>query len=229
MKEQIEENPFVNQEIAKQWATSVEIENGNWRDRVLYPTMQQWIETIGVKSPVVLDIGAGQGRGSTEIHGYGKYIGVEPSPFLVDRAKELYSAPDREFVIGNAYEVPVDDASADGVISVNVLFHLANIEKAIEEMARVLKTNGSFFLNTANNDSLEIWKKAYTDLIVDEKKMQGRLRVPGAELALNTLYFQPNQLVIDTLEKYGLHAEKISYSCEKEGRMLFITIEGRKV
>ena len=125
------ENPFTNEVVAKAWATSVEIESGNWRDRVLYPAMQRWITGVSAQNPIVLDVGAGQGRGSTEIHGYGSYIGIEPSSFLVDRAKELYSAPNREFIIGNAYELPIDSESVDAVISVNVLFHVTNLEKAI--------------------------------------------------------------------------------------------------
>lgn len=223
------ENPFTDEAVAKQWVMSVENESGNWRDKILYPEMRRWFVGIAELKPIILDVGSGQGRGSIEIDGYGKYIGVEPSEFLVNRAKELYSATNREFMIGNAYELPIDTASVDGAISVNVLFHLANLEKAIQEISRVLKAGGSFFVNTASNDAVEVWKSLYTELEVGETMMQGNIRLPGAEPALNTFYFQPNQLVIDTLEKYGLHAEKVSYSCEKDGKSLFITIEGKKI
>ncbi len=222
------ENPFTDEAIAKQWATSVEVESGNWRDKVLYPEMRRWLAGIVEPKAIILDVGSGQGRGSTEIDGYGTYIGVEPSEFLVNRAKEMYSAPNRSFIIGNAYELPIDSESVDGVISVNVLFHLANLETAVKEMSRALKRGGSFFVNTTNNDSVEVWKTLYTDLVVNETMMQGNIRLPGAEPALNTFYFQPNKLVIDALEKHGLHTEKISYSCVKDGKTLFITIEGKK-
>ncbi len=223
------ENPFTDEAVAKQWAMSVEVESGNWRDKVLYPEMRKWLAGITEPKSIILDVGSGQGRGSTEIDGYGRYIGVEPSEFLVNRAKELYSASNREFTVGNAYELPIDSESVDGVISVNVLFHLANLETAVKEMSRVLKRGGSFFVNTTNNDSVETWKTLYTDLVVNEAMMQGNIRLPGAEPTLNTFYFQPNQLVIDTLEKHELRAENVSYSCEKDGKTLFITIEGKKV
>jgi len=206
----------------------VEVESGNWRDRVLYPEMRRWIAGIAESKPIILDVGSGQERGSTEIDGYEKYIGVEPSEFLVNRAKEMYSAPSRSFVVGNAYELPIGSESVDGVVSVNVLFHIASLETAVTEMSRVLKHGGSFFVNTASNDSVDVWKTLYTDLVVGETMMQGKIRLPGAEPTLNTFYFQPNQLVIDTLEAHGLHVEKISYSCEKGGKMMFIMIEGRK-
>lgn len=223
------ENPFTDEAVAKQWATSVEVESGNWRDKVLYPEMRRWLAGIMEPRPIILDVGSGQGRGSTEIDGYREYIGVEPSEFLVNRAREMYSAPNRSFMVGNAYALPVDSEFFDGVVSVNVFFHLANLETAVGEMSRALKHGGSFFVNTTNNDSIDAWKSLYTDLVVGETMMQGNIRLPGAEPALNTFYFQPNQLVIDTLEKHRLHAEKISYSCEKDGKTLFITIEGRKV
>ncbi len=223
------ENPFTDEAVAKQWATSVEIESGNWRDKVLYPEMRKWLAGITEPKPIILDVGSGQGRGSTEIDGYGKYIGVEPSEFLVDRAKQLYSAANRDFVIGNAYELPIVSESVDGVISVNVFFHLADLETAVKEMSRVLRRGGSFFVNTASYDSVDVWKTLYTDLVVSETMMQGNIRLPETEPTLNTFYFQPNQLVIDRLEKYGLHVEKVSYSCEKDGKTLFITIEGRRV
>lgn len=228
MKNGIEANPFTDAAVAKQWVASVETERGNWRDKVLYPEMRKWIAGIAKTEPAILDIGSGQGRGSAEIEGYGKYIGVEPSEFLVDRAREKYSRPDRSFLVGNAYALPIENESVDGVLSVNVLFHLADLEKAIEEMSRVLKVGGSFFINTASNDAVDVWKGLYTDLVVNETMMQGNLRLPESEPALNTFYFQPNQLVIETLERHGLHGEKISYSCEKGGKSLFMTIEGEK-
>ena len=229
MSKEIEANPFTDEAVAKKWVTSVEVESGNWRDRVLCPEMRKWIAGIAELKPIILDVGSGQGRGSAEIDGYEKYIGVEPSEFLVNRAKEMYSASNRSFVIGNAYELPIDSESIDGVLSVNVLFHVADLEKAIEEMSRILKPGGLFFINTADNDAVDIWRSLYTDLVVNETMMRGNIRLPGAEPALNTFYFQSNQLVINTLEKHGLHAEKISHSCEKGGKMMFITIEGKKI
>ena len=193
------ENPFTDEAVAKQWATSVEVESGNWRDRVLYLEMRRWLAGIAEPKPIILDVGSGQGRGSAEIDGYGEYIGVEPSEFLVNRANEKYSRPDRSFIVGNAYTLPIEDESVDGVMSVNVLFHVADLEKAIGEMFRVLKVGGSFFINTADNDAVDAWKSLYTNLVVNETMMQGNIRLPESEPALNTFYFQPNQLVIDTL------------------------------
>lgn len=228
MRNEIEANPFADEQVAKQWAASVEGESGLWRDTALYPAMRAWVESIAAERPTILDLGSGQGRSSSEIEGYEKYIGVEPSTFLVDRAKALYARPDREFVLGDAYDIPLPDASVDGVVCVNVLFHLANVEGAIQEMSRVLRPGGSFFVNTADNDAVEMWKTLYTDLVVNETMMQGALRTPATGLSLNTFYFQPNDSVFAAFERHGLHIDRVTKTCEKGGKTLFMAIEGKK-
>ena len=47
-------------------------------------------------------------------------------------------------LVGSAYDVPVEDAGADAVISSQVLEHLEDPRKAIEETARILKRGGYF-------------------------------------------------------------------------------------
>ncbi len=229
MQSGIEVNPFTNEEVAKEWVASVEGESGLWRDTVLYPAMRAWVGNIVARQPIILDLGAGQGRISKEIEGYGKYIGVEPSVFLVHRAKELYTRSDREFLVGDAYAIPLEDQSVDAVLCVNVLFHLANVEKAIQEIHRVLRPGGAFFITTADNDTVEIWKGLYTDLVVNDTMMQGNIRLPESEPARNTFYFQPNDTLFRAFVENNLHVERTSGSCEKDGKNLFITIEGKKI
>ncbi len=223
-----EENPFTNPTIAEQWARSVEGERGLWRDQTLYPAARSWLDSLNHGNATVLDIGSGQGRLSVELSGYGKYIGVEPSEPLTNRARELYPSGNRDFIIGNAYEIPLEDNSVDGAISINVWFHLANINKASQELSRVLKTGGHFFINTADNDSLDTWKSFYVNPEIDEEKISGEVRVPVNNMTLNNLYFQPNLSVLQKLEENGLKVTKVTKSLEVDGHTLFMTIEGVK-
>lgn len=225
---EVEENPFAAEQGAREWATSVENERGLWRDTVLYPAMRKWVESIPVSKPVILDIGSGQGRSATEVDRYGAYIGVEPSRFLVDRAKSLYPAPNRYFLEGTAYHLPIIDSGVDGALMVNVLFHLENMDRAIREMSRVLKSGGRFFLNTVNFDAIEVWKAFYTNAVIDEKKIRGSIPTPGRSLSLNTLYFQPNETIEQLLAAHGLHIDRLTKTGEKNGQAPFITFEGRK-
>ena len=223
------DNPFVSEDVAREWIASVEGESGLWRDKILYPAMRLWLGSFSGEHPVVADVGSGQGRAATELSGYGAYIGIEPSPFLTERAQEMYAAEDRHYFIGNAYDVPLADGSIDAVISVNVLFHLADVERAIGEIARILKVGGRFFINTADNDAVETWKTIYSNLEIDEKKMQGTAHVPVNALTLNTFYFQPNDQVMKIMERNGLKVDEVTKSCEKDGQTLFLTLQGRKV
>lgn len=223
------ENPFTDPKVGEQWANSVEGEEGLWRDKTLYPAMKAWLDTFNQGDAVIVDIGSGQGRASDELSGYGKYIGVEPSKFLTDRAKELYPSENRDFVVGNAYEIPLADSSVDGAISINVWFHLADMDKASQELSRVLKTGGTFFINTADNDSLETWKSFYVNPEIDGEKMQGEVKVPVNNMTLNTFYFQPNDKVVETLKKHGLEVQKVTKTLEIDGKTLFVMIEGKKI
>lgn len=228
-REYNKENPFTDDTIGEQWASSVEGEEGLWRDQTLYPAMRSWLGSFNHGNAVIVDVGSGQGRSSVELSGYGKYIGVEPSTFLTDRAKELYSSENRDFIVGNAYEIPLADGSVDGAISINVWFHLADLDKASQELSRVLKTGGAFFINTADNDSLEAWKSFYVNPEIDDEKMRGEVKVPVNNMSLNTFYFQPNDTVVEILRKYGLEASKMTKSLESDGQTLFVMIEGKKL
>lgn len=228
-KEYDKENPFTDPKVGEQWASSVEGEKGLWRDQTLYPAMKAWLENFNQGNAVVVDIGSGQGRSSIELDGYGKYIGVEPSAFLTERARTLYPSENRDFIVGNAYEIPLADNSVDGAISINVWFHLADLEKASQELSRILKSGGAFFINTADNDSLETWKSFYVNPEIDDKKMQGEVKVPVNNMTLNTFYFQPNEKVIEILRKHGLEVTKVTKSLEIDGETLFVMIEGKKI
>lgn len=59
---------------------------------------------------------------------------------MVDRAKQLYLDKKKEFVIGNVYNLPLEDRSVDAVFSLGVWFHLKDLDKAHKEVGRVLKT-----------------------------------------------------------------------------------------
>lgn len=223
-----EENPFATELGAEEWAASVEGERGMWRDNVLYPALRDWVVRIPVSHPILLDIGSGQGRTSSEVDGYGVYVGIEPSRFLVERAKALYSRDDRRFLEGSAYRLPIITGSVDGALMVNVLFHLEDMDRGIAEFARVLKAGGKFFLNTVNFDAIDLWKSLYVNAVVDEKMMRGTIPTPERSQSSNTLYFQPNEEIERLLCAYGLRIDSTKKTGGNSGKPYFVTYEGVK-
>jgi ubiquinone/menaquinone biosynthesis C-methylase UbiE len=134
-----EENPFEDPIVAAQWIQSRESEEDRIYTDELVPLLQSWMNDVSPKT--LVDIGSGQGITSELFPKETNYIGVEPSSVLVERAKEKY--PHRDWKIGSAYQLPVDDSQADTALSINVWFHLENIYTATRELARVLNNVGS--------------------------------------------------------------------------------------
>jgi len=222
-----EQNPFEEKEVAEQWILSVESEKGMIRDNETYPALHAWF--LSTDKGVVLEIGSGQGICSSKIEGYGHYIGIEPSAFLVTRAKELYESPLREFLVGDAYHLPKNNGSCDAVFSVNVWFHLEDVHRASKELFRVLKNKGKFFIHTADRDAFNVWKSFYTNATIQGKKVTGTVSGPGIYQTTNIFYGHTNEEVIEALEKAGLTVSKITkLGTLKDSTTIFIAIEGEK-
>ncbi len=222
----MEENPFEKKEIAEQWIRSVEGEIGLIRDNESYPLLRTWAETCS--EGTLLDIGCGQGICSTKVGGYNSYIGIDPSKYLIERANLMYENYNRQFKVGNAYNIPVADAICNSAISLNVWFHLADIDKASKELYRVLKSGGKFWIHTVNSDEVDTWLSLYINLEIKKNKATGEAIVPVNNLSKNTYYFHTNEQVVETLEKYGLLVNKIKKLGKIKGKKMFIIIEGHK-
>ncbi len=146
---------------AEDWITMIEGEGGKIREQDIYPRLYKWIWDNDLTN--VLDLGCGQGICSSKIPEDTLYTGVEPSPFLLQRAKELY--PDGKFLEGTAYKIPVPDKSIDGVFSIALWHLLSDLDKAGRELSRVLRDGGHFFIVTADPNN-EVWKKSQDRLFL---------------------------------------------------------------
>lgn len=227
---QREENPFEDEQVSQEWIRSVEGEKGLLRDKEIYPRLKRWTEQASLK--VLVEIGAGQGICAEKCEmKSGRYIGVEPSSPLVRRAKELYSDPRRKFMIGNAYDLPIPDNSADAVFSVNVWFHLEDLDRASRELSRILKPDGKFLIITANPDPelTKVWESWYDDVTKERKKLVGKINIPINPLSKNVFYQHTLHEIIEALENNGLKVEEIEpFGKNSDNKDIFIEIRGQK-
>jgi ubiquinone/menaquinone biosynthesis C-methylase UbiE len=226
---QKEENPFEDPIIAQEWINSVENEKDMSRDKVIYPRLKNWASKFNQTNTIV-EIGSGQGICSEKIHSKAKYVGIEPSVYLIKRAKEKYRKPNRIFLIGNAYILPISNATADAVFIINVWFHLGNLEKSAEEMKRILKPNGKFLIINANPDAYDIWEKFYHSPEKIGKKIIGKVDVPINPLSRNIFYKHSLNEITSVLNGAGLivdSVEKIGETYDNTGKQLFISINGQ--
>jgi SAM-dependent methyltransferase len=91
----------------------------------------------------VLEVGCGTGAVTRDLAarpGVAEAIGVDPSPVLLARARELGGGV--SYVEGDARALPLEDASLDLVVLHTTLCHIPEPEQALAEASRVLRPGG---------------------------------------------------------------------------------------
>jgi SAM-dependent methyltransferase len=216
-------------QTAQDWIKAVESTERSFRDDYIYPKIDDLIhQNLPTR---ILDVGCGQGVCSGKINlKYSAYTGVEPSIFLLDRAKQLYPQPNKDFLLGNAYALPLSEGSFEVVFSVMVWHLLGDLQKAASELSRVLIENGNFLIVTANPDAYSIWKAFYPDAKLTGKKLEGTMQL-GETLSSDVLYLHTFDEIKDSFEKVGLTIRKTETFLPTKnsgGAELLISIQGKK-
>jgi Methylase involved in ubiquinone/menaquinone biosynthesis len=106
----------------------------------------QCLDAIGFKGQRTLEIGLGQGADSEQIIRRGAiWSGLDLTPESVERVRlrlALRQLPFEALEQGSALAIPFNDRTFDIVYSHGVLHHIPDIERAQEEIHRVLKPQG---------------------------------------------------------------------------------------
>jgi ubiquinone/menaquinone biosynthesis C-methylase UbiE len=92
----------------------------------------------------ILDVGAGRGDLAARISGSGSGIevyAVDPNAKKVDEMKRRHSGV--KAATAGAESLPFPDGFFDGVYTTMALHHYADLDRALAEIARVLKPQGS--------------------------------------------------------------------------------------
>jgi ubiquinone/menaquinone biosynthesis C-methylase UbiE len=108
----------------------------------------------------VLEVGCGTGIYSFEMANYFKNIsGLDISRGMLKEARKkirnqnpTLNNVNVTFIGGDAENIPFKDSSFDCVMSINMLEHLDNIHKALEEMKRVVKRDGKIIISIPNGN-----------------------------------------------------------------------------
>lgn len=121
-------------------------------------TIKDTLRQLPTAPARVLDCGCGEGRylGVVREHfAQARLVGCDVSRVALDHARRLH--PDAEYVSMDDERVPLADASFELVLSVEVLEHVADVEAAARELARLLAPGGRLVMTTpcANPGSLE--------------------------------------------------------------------------
>lgn len=106
---------------------------------------------------LVLDIGCGRAVDAVELAGRGgECSGLEPSSRMISRAREhiAQNGTAVNLARGVSAHLPFKSNSFDKVMCKGALDHFSHPDRAIAEMARVLKPGGRAVIATANFESL---------------------------------------------------------------------------
>ena len=220
-----------DQKTAQEWISSIESNKVSVRDGDIYPRLKNWVDRLSPRE--ILEIGCGQGAcsGKLELNGR-NYTGLEPSPFLVERANELYRANNRRFVEGNAYALPFSEGAFDAAYSVAVWHLLGDLQKASAELSRVLKSGAEFVIISANPDEYFAWTEGYTDSRLSGRRFEGKMRLPDGSLSRDVLYLHSLDEINESLRAARLEIMETDTFRETEktrGQGLFVSIRGRKL
>lgn len=106
----------------------------------------------GTEEGKVLDVGCGPGVVVSEVLSLGcEYWGVDGSPQMIEECVRRYGAdPRAHFEVMNAEALRFASGSFDAVMCIGVIDRVPRAERAIAEMARVLKPNGRLLISFPN-------------------------------------------------------------------------------
>ncbi len=141
------------------------------------------VERVG-QGARALEVGCGTGLIMQRVARFaGQVQGIDLSPGMLERAR----ARGLEVQEGSATALPFGDGEFDLTYSFKVLAHVAPVERALQEMARVTRPGGHIVFDCYNRDSLRyLIKRAFgprrTSSAYDEAAIGTRFEPPARAL-----------------------------------------------
>jgi ubiquinone/menaquinone biosynthesis C-methylase UbiE len=180
-----------------------------------YPDLYQNLADIVKKyatnaKPVVIDLGVGPGLLSQELHiqiPNATIIGVDPNKKMLSLAQQNACFDTFEARLGSSENIPVDDDSADIVVSRFSLTYWKDQKKSFSEMFRVLKKDGCIILEVINKD-FPIWRLFLI-------KVHMLFNKAGADVTKYHIDVYKDAYTIDQVEQFFFNAG--FFVVEKEG------------
>ena len=111
----------------------------------------------GWRDKIVLDLGCGGGFMSEALAKRGaNVIGVDPSEAAIAAAQDHAGQHGLaiDYKVGTGENIPLPDHFVDCVVCVDVLEHVAQLDRVLDEVRRVLKPGGMFLFDTINRTQL---------------------------------------------------------------------------
>jgi ubiquinone/menaquinone biosynthesis C-methylase UbiE len=107
---------------------------------------------------IVLDVGSGGGSYTKSVAKRSTVVASDLSRGAIKSAKENMTEVETIFfIVSDVEHLPIKEKSIDDVFCIDVIEHLAHVDTALSEMARVLKPSGKISIFTAcGNNKLSL-------------------------------------------------------------------------
>ncbi len=138
-------------------------------------------------NPVILDVGCGTGETTKALRNYGIVWGVDISEKALEFCRKQGLQNLKQ---SGACELPFDDSFFDAVSMLDILEHVEEDEKALQEVYRVLKSNGYLLI------TVPAWQFLWSD---HDDALDHKRRYVHAELR-------------SKLESAGFQVQELSYA-----------------
>src|SRR5438067_1206501 len=99
----------------------------------------------------VLDIACGAGYGTNLLaQSAAEATGIDIDAGVIRRARKKYRRDNLDFVAGDCCEMPLEAASFDVVVANEMIEHIEDHDRFMNEVTRVLKPGGTLLISTPN-------------------------------------------------------------------------------
>jgi SAM-dependent methyltransferase len=151
------------------------------RGRPTYPReAAAWL--VGQEAATVLELGAGTGKLTAQLVELGHdVLATDPDRAMLDRLE--VNLPGVRTLVASAEELPVGDRAFDAVVAAQA-FHWFDLERALPEIARVLKPGGHLGVVWNQRDESIPWVRRLGRLI----GTQEQLREPAVAIVDSGLF-----------------------------------------
>jgi ubiquinone/menaquinone biosynthesis C-methylase UbiE len=165
-----------------------EVEDSMWYFHALNRRMLLPLAELAKQEASILDAGCGTGgliRAMQQFVPRWRITGLDISPLACTYARERSSA---SIVEGSVEALPFAANQFDAVVSADVLYHINDTSKALQEFGRVLKPGGSLVVNVPAYN----WMWSYHDDLVDTKhrfrrsELASLLQQAGFEITISS-------------------------------------------
>jgi SAM-dependent methyltransferase len=112
----------------------------------------------------VLEVSCGRGGGASYLCRYFRprtLTAFDIAPALIDFCRRVHRAPGLRFLLGDAEQMPIPDASMDVVVDIESSFCYGDLDRFLAEVRRVLRPGGRFlYADLRFGEEIEAWMAA---------------------------------------------------------------------